>query len=316
MFITLLFPTYLRHSDLRCLLSAINCQTRMPDEIIIVVGPADIQSLDVIDGFTDLSGRIRVLAATKPSVVHALNLGFSISKGEIICLTDDDSIPPPDWIKNIEIHFQSNEVVGAVGGRDRLLLPNEPELSNPFPVKRIGLINFFGVMEGNHHCGALRSPAFVDVLKGVNLSFRRAAFPVMRIDAALEFKGAETGWEVDVCMFIKKNGYKLIYDNLVCLDHAVGQRLHEDHRNELNTESALRRVENNSYVMSKHLPFPKSLSGFLYAVLRGSRIYPGLLVFICLKVSGERIKWRYLTLILKFNCRGFIKGLRSRISGF
>ncbi len=45
----------------------------------------------------------------------ALNFAIKKSKGDIICLTDDDCIPDKDWIKNIVTGYV-NEKVGGVGG--------------------------------------------------------------------------------------------------------------------------------------------------------------------------------------------------------
>ena len=312
MFITLLFPTYLRHSDLLCLLNAIKGQVRMPDEIVIVVGPGDNQSFEIIDQFHFLSDRIRVVGANKPSVVHSLNIGLAVSRGELICLTDDDSIPPPDWIQRIELHFQSNPGVGAVGGRDRLLLPSEPKLSNPDLVKHVGFVTWYGEIIGNHHCGSIKSPIEVDVLKGVNLSFKRSAFSFMCIDKELEFRGAEVGWEADICLSIKRNGFKLVFDNLLIVDHSVGVRSKDDNRLQINNEVAIKRVENNSYLAAKYFPLWQSGIRLIYSFFRGSRTSPGLIILIYFLFKGE---WFYIKLFFKVIIavfRGHFKGVKIR----
>src|SRR5690606_1766190 len=134
--------------------------------------------------------------ATKPSLIHSLNLGLSKVNGEIICLLDDDVWLPNEWIETIEIAFSNNRQLGAFGGRDHLQLSHEPHLANLPLAKVVGKYKWYGILVGNHHCGVQKSPINVDVLKGCNLSFRRIAFPRMEIDPSLESFGAEICSEI------------------------------------------------------------------------------------------------------------------------
>ena len=55
--------------------------------------------------------------AGRPGFVAALNAGVAASRGEIVCLTDDDAEPHADWISRILETFGRSRI-GAVGGRD------------------------------------------------------------------------------------------------------------------------------------------------------------------------------------------------------
>ena len=54
----------------------------------------------------------------EPGVISAMNEDISVIDCDITVLTDDDTAAYPDWLRLIEDHFNSDETIGAVGGRD------------------------------------------------------------------------------------------------------------------------------------------------------------------------------------------------------
>ena len=62
-----------------------------------------------------------------------------------MALTDDDAEPRNDWIERIKHHFEQPEV-GGVGGRD-------DQVVNPGRADRVGELQWFGRLVGNHHLG-------------------------------------------------------------------------------------------------------------------------------------------------------------------
>lgn len=49
-------------------------------------------------------------------ICEARNKGIDEAKGDIVALTDDDCVPPSDWIKRIEKSYKSNKNVACIEG--------------------------------------------------------------------------------------------------------------------------------------------------------------------------------------------------------
>jgi GT2 family glycosyltransferase len=59
---------------------------------------------------------VRFVSTGEPvSAGKARNIGFAHASGEIICFTDDDCVPDPDWLENLLKPLQAAELF-AVGG--------------------------------------------------------------------------------------------------------------------------------------------------------------------------------------------------------
>ena len=282
----------------------------------MVIGPGDLAATRVFAEVADGRENWRSLPALRPSVVGALNLGLAEAKGDIIVLTDDDSEAPPFWLQRMERHYLADARVGAVGGRDRLVLPSHPWLENPPPAKCVGQFNWYGLMLGNHHCGAVNSPLEVDMLKGVNLSFRRAAFPAGKIDSYLVSYGAEVGWEVDISLSIRQAGWRIIYDNDIWLRHHVGQRTEGDGRNEMTSAPALRRAQNTSYLSAVYQPFWQVVMVELRAALVGARFQPGLIWGMRGALAGNPATLAAVLRLFGARCRGMADGRKARVKKF
>ena len=309
---SVIIPTYKRHLDLARVMESLYNQNKIPEEIIIIIGPGDKQSILISDEWKTKLPELKIINSTKASVVHALNLGMKVSKEEIICLLDDDVWLPPDWALKIEKTFLNNYNLGAFGGRDHLQIGDSPALSNPEMVKKIGKFNWDGTLIGNHHCGVVHSPISVDVLKGCNLAFRRIAFKKMEIDSILESKGAETCWEIDICLQIKQAGFQLIYANENYILHYASQRLSFDERNDIFSEAWSMRIFNQAYIMAKYRPFQEIVLFSLRLLLIGTHNTPGIVwSFLLLPKHGIKIftiPWNNL----RYHFRGLKKGYYVR----
>lgn len=291
-------------------------QNLLPHELLVVIGPGDNLSEEIANTFINKIERYRVIPANEPSLVNALNIGMANANGEIISLIDDDVELPPDWLEKIINAFISNPLIGAYGGRDRIRLQGYPHLENPKPAEIVGRFRFDGLLIGNHHCGARFSPVEVDVLKGVNLSFRRTAFPVMSIDNNLSFKGAEICTEVDLCQTIIKNGFKVVYDNDNYLFHYASARDSFDDRTDLFAPAVSRRHFNFGYVMGKHRPIFQSVLNLGRSFFLGSRYSPGILWAVILS-PRYGLKCLLIPFIMLTNySKGLFKGIQARLSAF
>lgn len=274
--LSLIVPTYRRPSDLKRTLESVALQESPLDQIVVVIGPGDKESHQVCEDRKDKLPALTIVHAEKPSVIHALNLGLKTAKGDIICLTDDDVWFPADWSKKVRQAYASDDSLGAYGGQDRIQYEKKTDISNPPPSKYVGTFKWNGSLVGNHHCGVQVSPSNVDVLKGVNLSFRRSAFPLLQIDSALENRGAEPAFEIDICLGIKKAGYNVVYDNDNHLLHFGSPRQGDDIREDLFSPTSSLRIFNDAYVRAKFRPVSEMIFFIFSSFLIGSRFQPGI----------------------------------------
>lgn len=92
------------------LLQSLSRQTRKPDEIIVV----DNNSTDQTAALAKTFGA-KIVRETTPGYVHALNKGLQSAKGEILAVTDADTILPAHWVEAIEKEFEDTKTVAVTG---------------------------------------------------------------------------------------------------------------------------------------------------------------------------------------------------------
>lgn len=227
--ISLIVPTYRRPDDILRCMTAMEKSNRFPDEFLIVCRPDDHVSRDVVTQFKASSRLpIRLVDVTVTGVVAALNAGLAASTGDIVCMTDDDAAPYPDWLQRIEQYYADDPDVCGVGGRD--LVHTRNGILND-PKTQVGIISPFGRLIGNHHLG-VGGPRVVDMLKGVNMSFKGELLRSIRFDTRLKGSGAQVHNEMAVALAIRGKNRKLIYDPAILVDHYPAERFDEDMRGE------------------------------------------------------------------------------------
>ena len=274
--LSVIIPTYKRPFDLGRALESLNLQNTSIEELLVIIGPGDEEGKAICKIWKTKISNLYVLNALKPSTIHALNLGISAANGDVICLLDDDVWLPNDWAYKIKIAYKNNMLLGAYGGRDKLHL-NLPEYDHPSLAKVVGTFQWNGILKGNHHCGSVHSPVKVDVLKGVNLSFRRSALKPLQIEQRLENKGAEICYEIDICSRIQLAGYDIIYDNNNFVLHYASPRSGNDKRNDVFAATALQNVYNNALVVAKYRPFSEVFFYIIRSFFLGSKASPGII---------------------------------------
>jgi len=277
--ITVLIPTYRRVRDLARCLAALQKQTRLADQILVTVRDTDTETWAFLDSFKAELLPLQKVSINVPGVVAAMNAGLDVARGDIIAITDDDAAPHSDWLERIEAHFLADEKIGGVGGRDWLYLGTELQdaSSHPGASQVVGRLQWFGNMIGNHHLGEGKSRE-VDVLKGVNSSYRRILLQEFRFDERLWGLGAQVHWELSLCLKLKQAGWKLIYDPAVAVDHYLGQRFDEDQRVfKFNAEALRNAVHNQTFILLEHLNFRLKLIYITWSILVGTRQAFGLM---------------------------------------
>jgi len=121
--ISVVIPTYQRPAKLRQCLEALAGQTMDPRlwEVIVVNdgGPDSFQSLDP-QLQSQLPLRLHTIEHGGPAACR--NAGVAISQGELVAFTDDDCVPLPGWLAELEAGLAQNRA-DAVGGQTLLIEP-------------------------------------------------------------------------------------------------------------------------------------------------------------------------------------------------
>lgn len=291
--LTVLIPTYRRPDDLARCLKSLQRQTRLPEQVVVVVRPEDYATHAVLAepavcGTLPLN---RIVIEAK-GLVAALNRGLDASTGDIIAITDDDAAPRAEWLARIEAAFAADAKLGALGGRDWVhergqLLDGEREC--------VGRILPTGKVIGNHHLG-VGAAREVELLKGANMSYRRRALEGIRFDERLRGSGAQVHNDMAFSMRVKRAGWKLVYDPLVAVDHYPAPRIGDDQRHAQST-SAMRNASFNLHLtLREYLPPLRRITAWWWYMFVGTRVYPGLLHPLLALASKDgtavRERWR------------------------
>jgi GT2 family glycosyltransferase len=267
--VSVVVPTVNRTRLLHLCLLALARQERRPAQVIVVAREDDEPTLGYLARGAPADLPLSIVRVSVPGMVAALNAGLAAATGDIVAFTDDDAAPRPDWIERLVRHYEADAGVAGVGGRDWI----EAEAAVP-PQRNVGLVQWFGRMIGNHHLGV--GPARdVDVLKGVNMSFRRVALGELRFDTRLRGTGAQIHNEVGFCLWLRRRGWRLIYDPAVAVDHAVGPRPSHDQRHSVDAGAVRDSVHNETLALLDHLPPARRAVFLLWALLVGTRAAPG-----------------------------------------
>ncbi|KVZ02419.1 glycosyltransferase family 2 protein [Burkholderia stagnalis] len=291
--ISVLVPTYRRPADLARCLQALQRQARAPDEVIVVARPEDDATHErLADPSVGGALPLQVVPVDVPGQVAALNKGLDSAHGDIVAITDDDAAPRPDWLARVEAAFEADPRVGAVGGRDWV---HEKGRVLDESRERVGQLTLSGKIVGNHHLG-VGGAREVDMLKGANMSYRRAAIERLRFDTRLRGAGAQVHNDMAFSMRVQRDGWKLVYDPAIAVDHFPAERFDDDRRD----AASLNAISNGAYnlhlILREHLPLVRREIAWWWWTLVGTRVYPGLahLLLALPAARRERVRehWR------------------------
>jgi cellulose synthase/poly-beta-1,6-N-acetylglucosamine synthase-like glycosyltransferase len=283
-------------------LAALKKQTRQIDEVIVTVRDTDTQTWEFLSTYNRDDIPLQTVTVTVSGVVAAMNLGLNAATGDIIAFTDDDAAPHPDWLERMEAYFLTDVNIGAVGGRDWQYIGTQ--IKEPGSREDVGRLQWFGRVIGNHHLG-VGNAREVDVLKGVNMGFRRSAILGLRFDERMRGTGAQVHFELAFNLALRRRGWKIIFDPLVAVDHYPAVRFDEDKRDRFNSIAWSNAVHNETLALLEHFPPLQRIIFMIWALLVGTREALGLVQLLRLLPSGMA-QQQWLASI-----RGRAQGLQS-----
>ena len=276
MSIAVIIPTYRRSQDLSRCLSALKKQTRWADEVIVIVRDTDTETWSFLESFEAENLPLRTAKVTVTGVVAAMNIGLDEATADIVAFTDDDAAPHQNWLARIESHYLADKTIGGVGGRDWVYHGADLEDgSSP----TVGKVSWFGRVTGNHHIGYGEARE-VDVLKGVNMSFRRAAIEGWHFDGRMKGSGAQVHFELAFSLKLKRAGWKLIYDPQIAVNHYPAKRFDEDKRHSFNQTAFANAVHNETLALLEYFSPLQKLAFLCWATVVGTREAMGLIQWL------------------------------------
>lgn len=285
--ITVIVPTYRRIADLARCVEALRAQRRAPDEIVVVARHDDEPTLAWLHeaAARHSEAHISIAQVMRPGVVAAYNRGIEAASGDVLAFTDDDAAPHPDWTERVADAFLQQPELGGLGGRD-IVHQDGHTLEGHKAV--VGLVRWYGRTIGNHHIGA-GTAREVQVLKGVNMAFRRNAIGTLRFDPRLRGSGAQVHCEMAFSLQVGRRGWTLVYDPTLLVEHYPGRRSDEDQRQRFNDAAFYNASFNLRLIMCEHLSPTGRLAFVMWSALIGSRADPGLARALSLAVNGGGI---------------------------
>ena len=161
---------------------------------------------------------LQVLREPKRGYNHAVELGISRSRFNILAHVHDDNWVAEDWIARVANIFQNMPDTGACGGRINAACEIEPPgwFADFAPYYAVG-------RQAEQSCDVTWTRGF---LWGAGLCVRRAALENMRragfrllTSGRSSGKRLISGEDSELCHALRLAGWKLWYDDNLCLTH-------------------------------------------------------------------------------------------------
>jgi len=284
--VSVVVPTYRRLDRLGACLEGLRAQSRRPDEVVVVVHISDEASASLVGRLHGAWRELRCARVDRPGLVAALNCGLAAAGGAIVAFVDDDAVPTIGWLERIVQTFERDDRVAAVGGSD--LIFHEGRILGPEPRRgvarlgrgpRVGRIQWFGRMLGNHHLG-VGGARDVDVLKGVNMSFRRRAVIGHGFDERLRGEGAIEHSELSICLPLRRRGLRVVYDPSIEVRHYPAPRLLGSERRDLGQDAVASSTHNEALQILDYFGPARRLVFLAWGLGVGTTCAPGLAVLV------------------------------------
>lgn len=295
--VSVVIPTFRRPTELTRCLDALKRQESLPDEVLVAIRDDDSPSQCALAKYESEALPLRVVSAGAAGASEARNRCINQSSGDVLVMTDDDTMPRPDWVARIRDRFAADPALGGLGGPDWIggcEVPPEERASV------VGTVQWWGRRVGNHHRGA-HQPLLVEWLKGANMSFRREALHGTRFGRHLRGTAAQFGEDFAVSLHVKRSRWKLIYDPAVCVDHCPGELMAgTDHRGLRDTASLVDACHNETVVLLDYLPPLRRLAFLAWSAVVGTRLLPGaLMAFYLLLTRGQLSAFKRCQVVLR-----------------
>jgi cellulose synthase/poly-beta-1,6-N-acetylglucosamine synthase-like glycosyltransferase len=285
MTISVIVPTFRRPANLLSCLEGLKRQRLRPLEVLVALRDDDVATRAALQTWNADGMRVQLVSAGLLGASEARNRCLDQASGDLIALTDDDTIPRPDWLERIHQWFSTDARVGGIGGPDWINgRETPPESRSEF----VGRVQWWGRRVGNHHNGS-REVMTVEWLKGANMAFRHEALQGIRFGRHLRGAEAQYGEDLGVSLEVAARGWKLVYDPAVAVDHYPGTLPGVcDHRTLTDVLSLAHASHNETVILVAYLRPLRRLAFLLWSTFIGTRLMPGSLMALYTMAAKRR----------------------------
>jgi len=311
MTVSVVVPSYNRPDNLIKCLEGLMAGSRMPGQVVVVLRDIDQASQAALARWQQnrkaqgLPDPTQMILSYVYGQIPAMELGRQTAMGEVICFIDDDCVAREEWLERIVGHY-NDETVGGVGGRD--VVHHGDEVSER-EVEVVGKITWYGRMIGNHHYIYRGGLVEVDHLKGANMSYRRS---LMKPFDQNMVRGECLLNDTDASLWVRSQGYRIIYDPQVLVDHYPAQRHGASTRDLASSEAVYNNSHNWVYCLLKYQRPLQRVVFVLYALLVGQGYLIGLAKYLLALPRGPVAATRQLLAATKGKLAGVRTYLRMR----
>lgn len=272
--VSVLVPTFRRPRLLRRNLEGLALQTRKPDQILVSLRPAeDPEGVAEVESFRRAHPELRLdpVFVHRRGIVVAENAMLDRVEGDVACFLDDDAVPRPFWLENLVRHYERDPRVGGVAGPAIDVVDGRPCEER---ARHRNRVLFPGVVldQSTRHTHRVVE---VDHFRGANMSFR--VEPLRRHGGFdVHLLGDCCRFELDACLGVARQGYRLLFDPEAEVDHYEAPR-GTGNRERFDPVTIHNNAANETYVFLKHWRHPLARAAHLaFAFLVGNHPAPGL----------------------------------------
>jgi GT2 family glycosyltransferase len=303
---SIFLPTLKRPDLLQRNLEALELQTRLPDEVLVSLrADLDPEGVAVVDSFiaNETSLNIVKVMLNEPGIVVAENALLDAATGDVACLVDDDAIARPKWLENLSRHYEKDSSIGGVAGPPINIVDGKPEVKRARYQNRVIFPGLILDQSTRHSSQVVPSQHF----RGANMSLLISA---LRAQGGFESRllGDCFRYELDACLGVAKQGYKLVFDPEAEVDHYESPRIHNTER--FDSVAIHNNAANETFVLLKHYGLIGRLFHLPFAILIGNFPCPGIFWGIIGGIASLFIKNRFL-----LGFKAIFPAIKGRIKG-
>jgi L-malate glycosyltransferase len=216
--LTVLIATYNGTHTLPKSLHAL-CQLQSPAggwKLLIVDNRSTDGTREIIQSFMDRLP-LTYLFESSPGKNAALNTGLASTEGDLVVLTDDDTLPQPDWLVEMRRVVDSNPSISIFGGR---VIPRWEVPPEDWILAWVQLGIVFSLTDPAWEDGPI-SPGLVF---GTNMAIRAEVFKAgYHFNVAIGPRGSNypMGSETDLTMRLSHAGLKAWYTKQAVVEHII-----------------------------------------------------------------------------------------------
>jgi len=201
---------------IRQTLSALMQQTALPVEIV-VVDTSTLSAIPVMINAEFPSVRCVHIPDGPRCMPWSRNEGIKATNGEVVAFLDDDAIAEPQWLGEIAQTYGEDATIGGVGGR---VIQGVDLGGNPKEIgESVATLNWKGFPRADFNC-VTKQAVEIEHMIGCNMSFRRST--LIAVGGFDEYyAGTAIREETDVCVRVRRAGYRLLYNSQAVVDHKM-----------------------------------------------------------------------------------------------